>query len=144
MDSHPNAVSHLIRDRSEQTIAREVQRLGVDTVLGWVFDLIAAAFIPEASMIDSAVVQFEITASDGIHFFQLNFAEGKCAARKGNCDDARLTISLALPVFLRIVGGELEGLDAFVSGNLRLRGDVLLAQAMRGWFHRESVVAIAL
>jgi putative sterol carrier protein len=144
VDSPPNDVRPLIEGRAEREITAEVQRLGIDAVLSRVFGLIAGAFIPEAAALEFAVVQFDITAPDGVRCYQLRFAEQKCVVVKAGCDDPRLTISLPLALFLRIVGGEVEGLHAFVSGRLRLSGDVLLAQAMRGWFKQEPVVAVAI
>jgi len=132
----------LIEGLSEQEIIAEVQRRGVDTVLGWVFGLIAAAFIPEAAAVESAVVQFDVTAPDGVHSYLLRFADHKCVVLKATGEAARLTISLALPVFLRIIAGELDGMQAFVDGRVRLSGDVLLAQAMRGWFNRQPTIVI--
>jgi putative sterol carrier protein len=135
--SRNNFVTRLIAGRSELEITAEIQHLGVDSVLGQVFSMIAAAFIPEASAIDSAVVQFDVTAPDGIHSYQLKFAEQKCVVLKAKGEAARLTISFTLAVFLRIVGGDLDGMQEFVSGRVRLGGDVLLAQAMRSWFNRQ-------
>jgi len=137
-----NDVGRLIEGLSEQEIIAEVQRRGVDTVLGWVFGLIAAAFIPEAAAVESAVVQFDVTAPDGVHSYLLRFADHKCVVLKATGEAARLTISLALPVFLRIIAGELDGMQAFVDGRVRLSGDVLLAQAMRGWFNRQPTIVI--
>jgi hypothetical protein len=132
-----NFVTRLIAGRSELEIAAPVEHLGVASVLEQVFSLIAAAFIPEASAIDRAVVQFDVTAPDGIHSYQLKFEDQKCIVLKAKGEAARLTISFTLAVFLRIVGGELDGMQEFVSGRVRLGGDVLLAQAMRSWFNRQ-------
>jgi hypothetical protein len=137
-----NDVTRLIEGRSEQEIVSEVQKLGVENVLGQVFGMIAAAFIPGAAVVESAVVQFDVTAPDGVHSYQLKFADEKCVVLKAKGEAARLTISLALPVFLRIVGGELDGRQAFISGRVRLSGDVLLAQAMRGWFNRQPTLVV--
>jgi hypothetical protein len=137
MAAHQTTGLHgLLAGRSEQEITAEVERQGVDAVLDQVFGLIAAAFLPEASAVDRAIVQFDVTAPDGVHSYQLKFADDKCAVRKAHGEAARLTVSLAMLDFLRIIAGELDGMQAFTSGRLRLSGDVLLAQAIRGWFRR--------
>jgi putative sterol carrier protein len=124
----------LLAGRSEEEITSEVERQGIDAVLDRVFDLIAAAFLPDASAVESAIVQFDVTAPDGVHSYQLKFADDQCVVRKAHGEAARLTVSLAMLDFLRIIAGELDGMQAFSSRRLRLSGDVLLAQAMRGWF----------
>jgi putative sterol carrier protein len=131
-------VRRLIQGRSDQQISAEVQRQGVDAVLSRVFSMIATAFIPEAAAIESAVVHFEVAAPDGIHCYQLHFADDKCVAAKADREPAPLTVSNALPELLRLVGGEVDGMESFVTGRIRLSGDVLLAQAMPSWFHRQS------
>lgn len=40
----------------------------------------------------------------------------------------------ALPDFLRLVSGEAGGVDAFMAGKVKLKGDVMLAQRMLEWF----------
>ncbi len=136
VELYGNAVTRFVENRSDLQVTAEAQRRGVDNVLSWVFGLITEAYIPGAALVDSAIVQFDITATDGVHSYQLKFSEDKCDVSMARGEAARLTISLTLPIFLRIVGGELDGMNCFVNGKLRLAGDVLLAQAMRGWFNR--------
>jgi putative sterol carrier protein len=144
VELYGNEVTRFVENRSDLQVVAEAQRRGVDEVLSWVFGLIAEAYLPGSAVVDSAVVQFDITAPDGVHSYQLEFADDKCVVLKAKGAAARLTISLLLPVFLRIVGGELDGMNCFVNGKLRLAGDVLLAQAMRGWFDRQSAVAVTI
>ena len=47
---------------------------------------------------------------------------------------ATVTLSLSLPNFLRLIAGELNGMQAFMSGALKLKGDMMLAQTMQTWF----------
>lgn len=131
-----NDLGGLIEGRSDQEIASEVQKQGVDTVLGQVFGAMAAAFVPVAAAGQSAIVQYDVTAPDGVHGYQLKCAGGKCVVHKANGEAARVTLSLALPDFLRLIGGKLDGMQAFMSGKLRLGGDMMFAQTMQTWFKR--------
>ena len=144
IEPYGNEVTRLVEDRSDEQVISEAQKRGVDNLLTWVFGLIADAYIPGSAIVETAIVQFDVTAPDGVHSYQLEFTDDKCIVLKANGEAARLTISLALPIFLRIVGGELDGMNCFVNGKLRLAGDVLMAQAMRGWFNRQSAVAVTI
>ena len=135
-EPHTNDLGGLIEGRSDQEITSEVQKQGVDKVLGEVFGAMAAAFVPEAAAGQSAIVQYDVTAPDGVHSYQLNCANGKCAVQKPNGEAARITLSLALPDFLRLIGGKLDGMQAFMSGKLRIAGDMMFAQTMQTWFKR--------
>ncbi len=46
----------------------------------------------------------------------------------------RVALTLAAPDFLRLITGKLNGVNAFMSGKLKLKGDMMLAQTMQGWF----------
>ena len=129
-------LGRLIEGRSEEEILAELQQRGVEAVLGQIFAAIAAAFVPEVATGKTAIVQFEVSAPDGVHIYQLKCAGGKCVVQKDTGEAARLTIFLALPDFVRLVVGKFDGMQAFLSGKLRLSGDIMLAQAMPRWFKR--------
>jgi putative sterol carrier protein len=80
------------------------------------------------------VIQYDVTASGKTHTFQLKVANGKCEVGRGAGGPARVTLTLALPDFLRLVSGKLNGMQAFMTGKLKLGGDMMFAQTMQGWF----------
>ena len=82
----------------------------------------------------SAVVQWDITAPDQTYSYNVTIADGACKAAEGAAESPRLTLGLALPDFLRFVAGKLDGMQAFMSGKLRLGGDMMFAQQMQAWF----------
>src|SRR5580704_12121120 len=97
-----NDLGGLIDGRSDEQITSEVEKQGVDKVLGEVFGAMAGAFVPEAAAGQSAIVQYDVTAPGGVHSYQLKCADGKCLVQKGNGEAARITLSLSLPDFLRL------------------------------------------
>jgi putative sterol carrier protein len=131
-----NDLGGLIEGRSDEQISSEVEKQGVDKVLGDVFGAMAAAFDAQAAAGQSAIVQYDVTAADGVHSYQLKCADGKCAVQKGGGEPARITLSLSVPDFLRLIGGKLDGMQAFMSGKLRIAGDMMFAQTMQTWFKR--------
>ncbi len=42
-------------------------------------------------------------------------------------DDARVVLQLNTPEYLRLITGLLDGTEAFMSGRMRIRGDVMFA-----------------
>ena len=70
------------------------------------------------------------------HTCQLKVAGGKCEIMKGRTDAPRVTLTLALPDFLRLVAGKLPRVQAFMTGKLKLQGDTMIATAMQGWFRQ--------
>ena len=131
-----NDLGALIDGRSDEQINSEVGKQGVDKVLGDVFSAMAAAFVPSAAAGQSAIVQYDVSASDGVHSYQLKCGDGKCVVQKGGGEPSRITLGLSLPDFLRLIGGKLDGMQAFMSGKLKIGGDMMFAQTMQSWFAR--------
>jgi putative sterol carrier protein len=82
------------------------------------------------------VVQYDVTTPDGVMTFQMRVADGRCDMQSGAPLQPRVKLNLTLPDFLRLVSGKLSGLKAFMTGRLRVSGDVLLARRIEGWFER--------
>jgi putative sterol carrier protein len=80
-------------------------------------------------------VQWDVNAPDGTHSRHLTIADGTIEVSQGKADSPRVTLILSLADFLRFVAGQLDGMQAFMSGKLRLMGDMMFAQVMQAWFN---------
>jgi putative sterol carrier protein len=125
-----------IEGRSDDEILQGVAAQGTETVLGNVFAGMAEAFLPAKAAGQSAVIQYDVTAAGKTHTYQLKIADGKCAVSPGAGGPARVTLTLGLPDFLRLISGKLNGMQAFMAGKLKLQGDMMFAQVMQGWFEQ--------
>ena len=128
------ALASMITGRSDDEIVAGVTAQGTDTVLGSIFDGMALAFRPDIAKNASAVIQYDVVTPEGPRSYQLNVADGKCTAQKGVAVPARVTLTLSLANFLRLVSGTLNGQEAFMSGKLKLAGDMGVAMVMQTWF----------
>jgi putative sterol carrier protein len=45
---------------------------------------------------------------------------------------------MAVGDFLRLIAGKLNGMQAFMTGKLKVSGDLFFAQTFQGWFERPS------
>ena len=125
----------MIEGKSDEEITAGVAGLGTDKVLGRIFDHMAKdAFRPERAGTQNAIVGWDITSPDGTHQSQLQVADGTCTAVSGSPEPARVTLGMALPDFLRFITGKLDGMQAFMTGKLKLSGDMMFAQSMQAWF----------
>src|SRR5438270_5593425 len=121
-------LAQLVEGRSDEEINKFVEGQGVDTILNQIFQGMGTAFVPSAAAGQSAVIQYDVTAADGVHKYQLNVHDGKCEVAKDGSASARITLGLNLPDFLRLIAGKLDGMQAFMSGKLRVSGDMMFAQ----------------
>jgi hypothetical protein len=126
----------MIEGRNDWEINNSVSSQGVDKVLGDIFNGMAAAFDPGAAGNEKRRYTMRRHRTHGCHSYQLNIANGKGVA-KGGKEAAR--IALALLDFLRLIRGKLDAMQAFMSGKLRVSGDMLFAQTtqtMQPWLKR--------
>jgi putative sterol carrier protein len=133
-DDARSALAELVDGRSDDEINEAAQALGIDTLLDQVFDGMQQAFQPDKAAGQTAVVQWNVDAPDGTRSRTVHIADGTCSVVQGAADRPRLTLTLTLADFLRFVSGQLDGMQAFMSGKLKLGGDIMLAQTMQAWF----------
>jgi alkyl sulfatase BDS1-like metallo-beta-lactamase superfamily hydrolase len=126
----------MIEGKSDDEINAGVAELGTEKVLGQIFDYMAGQFQPERAGNQSAVIGWDITSPEGTHSYQLKVADGTCTVAQGNAETARVTLGMALADFLRFLTGQMDGMQAFMAGKLRLSGDMMFAQSMQAWFAR--------
>ena len=124
----------MIEGKSDDEINAGVGELGTEKVLSQIFDYMAGRFQPDRAGNQSAVIGWDITSPEGTHSYQFNVADGTCTVAQGNAEPARVTLSMALPDFLRFLTGQLDGMQAFMTGKLKLTGDMMFAQSMQAWF----------
>ena len=128
------ALVELVEGHSDDEINQAAEQLGVETLLDQVFDGMQQAFQPEKAAGQSAVVQWNVDAPGSTHSRAVHIADGTCKVELGTAENPRLTLTLTLADFLRFVSGQLDGMQAFMSGKLKLGGDIMLAQTMQAWF----------
>ena len=122
----------VVNDDQVAVVAREV---GPDEVLGRVFAVFPERFDPVRAGADAAAtIQWTVGFDGTMHGWVVEIADGACRAQPGVAEHPRLSLELALPDFLRLVSGRLNATQAFMSGKLRLTGDVMFALQMQGWF----------
>jgi putative sterol carrier protein len=129
-------LAELIEGKSDEEITAGVTERGTDKVLGQIFGYMARQFQPDRAAGQSAIIGWDITAEDGTHSWQLKVEDGTCTAQEAGSDAARVTLGMTLPDFLRFVTGKLDGMQAFMTGKLKLSGDMMFAQSMQAWFAR--------
>src|SRR6266540_3377683 len=121
-----------------QTAAAQLQEAGSAKFLDGVFEGMSTAFNASKAGGQQATVQYEITAPDGTHPYTMRIADGRCEVERGAAESPRVTIRAALPDFLRLITGKANGVQLFMTGKLKVSGDLFFAQTFQGWFDRPS------
>jgi putative sterol carrier protein len=118
--------------------AVQAQDGGAKGLLDQVFDGMAKAFRPEKAAGQSATVQFDIDTPDGVQQYALAVADGTCTVHNGPADSPRTTIKAGLVDFLKLITNNLNPMQAFMTGKLKVTGDLFFGQTAMNWFDRPS------
>jgi putative sterol carrier protein len=129
-------LSALIGNHSDKELIAAVQSQvgGVTGVLDRAFAGMADSFNPAKAGGQQGSVQYEITAPDTTHEYFMRVAKGRCEVGKGRIESPRATVRMPLPDYLRLITGGLKGMIAFMTGKLKVDGDLFFVQTFQAWF----------
>jgi putative sterol carrier protein len=97
------------------------------------FEAMAGRFRPDRAQGVKAQIQYDITGEGG-GTYHADIGEGACAVREGPSASPALTLTMSAQDWLDMLGGKLNGQVAFMSGKLRIKGDMALAMRLAGMF----------
>jgi putative sterol carrier protein len=132
----PAQLAATVKDMSDEDLASTMKELGTDEVLRNIFEGMRDSFKPDAAGDVSATVQYDITTDDGLKQWSVTFDNGTCSVSEGPATDPRLTMALPLVDFVRLIFNQVQGPQLFMSGKLKLQGDMMWAMQMQNYFER--------
>ena len=97
------------------------------------FDAIPAKFRPDKAAGVNATIQYDITGDQGGTWHAV-IKDGTCAVNAGPAAAPNLTLTMTAQDWLDMAAGKLAGQQAFMSGKLKLKGDMALAMKIGGMF----------
>jgi putative sterol carrier protein len=87
------------------------------------------AFLPEKAPGLDAVIQFKFTGEEAGDWFA-TIKDGKCTTEQGTHPSPKMTLSADSSDYVKIFTGEVDGMQAFMQGKLKLSGDLNLAMKL--------------
>jgi putative sterol carrier protein len=93
----------------------------------------AGAFQPEKAVGLDASIQLKLTGAQPGEWLVL-IKDGKCTVEQGSTPTARLTVTADSGDFMKIFTGQLDGMQAFMQGKLKLTGDMSVAMKLMSLF----------
>ena len=94
-----------------------------------------ASFNPAKAKGVSAVVQLNATGEGG-GVYHINVADNKCELVEGAAASPTVTIDVAAQDWIDITAGKLDPTRAFMTGKLRIKGDLGLMMRFQNMFAR--------
>lgn len=132
----PAQLAEAIKDMSDEELAVALKKMGTDDTLRNIFEGMRDSFKPEAAKDVNATVQYDITTDDGVKQWSVTFADGTCTVTDSPAADPRLTLSLGLVDFVRLIFNQAQAPQLFMGGKLKLQGDMMWGMQMQNYFER--------
>jgi putative sterol carrier protein len=98
-----------------------------------IFAKMPEVFNPTAAQGLDAVFQFDISGERGGQW-NVVVKDGTCEVKEGAHESPSVTLSMAEETWIKIVNKEINGMQAFMSGQLKASGDIMLAQRIEQLF----------
>jgi putative sterol carrier protein len=131
--------ARLVSRAEDVQVEQVIRGLGTKRVLDRVFDGFPDRFRPEKAKGVTADIQFMVTDQGENHPFTVSIRNEECVARSGTADGPRTTLTMGLVPFVRLVSGQANGVQLFMTGRLKVAGDLLFAPQIMGFFEVPSV-----
>jgi putative sterol carrier protein len=98
-----------------------------------IIDQIPAAFQADKAAGLESTFQFDITGDQGGKWYA-EIKDSKCQVTEGTSPTANITITISDGNFVKLITGKLDGTMAFMTGKLKLKGDMSLAMRLSALF----------
>jgi hypothetical protein len=111
-----------------------VAAVGAEDVLDKVFGLMGEHFVAERAGNDGGVIRWDVTAPGGTLSYGLTVRDGAAIGERGAPAGPKVTLTLSVPTLLRLCAGRLNGVKGFMTGQIKLSGDMMFGAKLPGWF----------
>lgn len=104
-----------------------------DTTVSDFISRMLAAFVPEKAAGIDATIQVKLTGAQPGEWF-LTIKDNQCTINQGLANAPKLTATADSGDFIKIFSGQLDGMQAFMQGKIRIAGDMSLALKLLNLF----------
>ena len=98
-----------------------------------IFPTMAERFIPAKADGVNAVIQFDLSGDNG-GLYWLRVTDGQCEAGEGQGDNPKMTLKASADDWFAVVTGATNAMQAFMSGKIKIQGDMGLAMKLQTMF----------
>lgn len=126
----------LVWAASDEQIEEGIRAAGTERVLNRIFDEMQRAFLPQRAPGVSAEIQWVVTDQGQEHPYRMAIAGGTCSTAPGRTEHPKATLHMDTVAFAKLVTGRREGVQLWMLKKLQVKGDVMLAVRLNGYFQR--------
>jgi putative sterol carrier protein len=131
----PEQFVQLVKSADDPQIVEAIHSGGTEKSLEQIFSGMVESY---KGGNDDADIQWVVT-DDGTEYRWITAVhEGKAAARQGDAETPKVTLPTDLASFVKMIAGVANGTQLFMTGKLKLSGDMMFAMKIESMFERPS------
>jgi putative sterol carrier protein len=130
----PEEFAQMISTASDDEIVGAIHAVGTEPTLDRVFQGFEERFQPDKAKDVQADVQFIVKDADEEHPYLVSINQGSCVTKRAQADDPKTTLTTDLLSFLKLVTGNAQGVQLFMTGKLKISGDLMFSQRLMTFF----------
>jgi putative sterol carrier protein len=100
-----------------------------------IIDKLASRFQPDQAEGLTVIYQFRLT--DKFSFY-IDINNQQCTTKREEHDDPNIVLTMHETTFIALMTGKIDGMSAFMKGDLQAHGNVLLATSLSKLFKKKS------
>jgi putative sterol carrier protein len=120
---------------TDDQVLNLMKTVGVDMAIQGVFLEMQRRFLPERAGDNAVDIQWDLAGPDTVVTYQMTASEGGLSWAAGPHPSPMLSVSCVVTDFMRLMLGQLDSTEAFMTGRLRVSGDLQLVQDIASWFN---------
>ncbi len=124
----------VVRTVADDEIVAMLDALGPQAAFERIFAEMQTRFRPEAAGSVDADVVFVVRHGGQEHRWLVGIRDGACTTGVGDHDAPKARLTMDSPLFIRLMTGNADGPVSFMSGKLKVQGDILFASRLLGMF----------
>jgi putative sterol carrier protein len=132
----PEQVAGAISSMTDEQLREALSGPQREAIIGEVFRRMEAHFKPSSATGVDAVIHWKITGRPdaGYDHYEVLLRGGACATSKAPQHEPRVTLTLDGVDFMRLVTGNAAGPTLFMSGRLKIEGDLMFSAQIQSMF----------
>jgi putative sterol carrier protein len=99
------------------------------------FEALKANFKPEKAQGVTKAIQFDFSGREP-GSWTMHLDNGAYSYHEGPAENPNATVDVDSDDWLKILKGEMNAVSAFMSGKIKIKGDMSLMMAFQNWFER--------
>lgn len=130
----PEEFAQLVANADDDQIVEAFRAVGTEQVLDRVFESMGERFVPEKAQGVDAQIQWVVTDDGTEHTYLTTINDGECTVSKDKAEQPKVALRTDIVSFAKLITGQAQGPQLFMSGKLKVSGDIMFSQRITGFF----------